>query len=90
VLWHGGGNPSGPAGSAFTVSGTGYPGNSAVALTFKDVNGAVTSLGTVTTDATGAFSQAVTVPAGAAMGCAKVTAKSRITSVQVVKTFKVT
>ena len=80
---------SGPAGASVTVSGSSFPPNDKVKLSFTDSAGTVTVLGTATTDASGAFSQGVTIPAGAAAGAGKLGAKSTFAGMQVLKTFTV-
>ena len=68
---------SGPAGSPFTISGGGFLENDSVKLVFRDANGAKTTLGTAIASATGDISFPSTVPAGAALGKAHITATAR-------------
>jgi hypothetical protein len=81
---------SGPPGTSVTLSGSGFPAGDSVTLKFKDVDGTKTSLGTVTTDANGAFSVSKTVPANADPGVGKLSAKSQVTAVTPKAAFTVT
>jgi Divergent InlB B-repeat domain len=58
----------GAPGSSTTVNGTGFTANHSVALSFSDASGTVTSLGSTTSNGSGAISQAVTIPGGASNG----------------------
>ncbi|MGN6377735.1 MAG: hypothetical protein ACTHNU_02165, partial [Gaiellales bacterium] len=68
---------TGAAGSALTISGSGVLANDQVKLVFRDASGVQTVLGTVTASTTGSFSLSTAVPAGAAVGKARITATSR-------------
>jgi hypothetical protein len=59
---------SGVAGTTVTVSGAGFTANHSVLLSFSDAAGTVTPLPSATSDGSGSFSKAVTIPAGAAVG----------------------
>jgi len=72
---------SGPAGTTATVSGTGFPRNVSVLVSFMDAAKKTTSLGSVPTDASGAFSVTETVPAGAATGNGKFIGNSKLVKV---------
>jgi hypothetical protein len=81
---------SGPTGTAVTLTGSNYPRSSAVKLTFVDFAGTITTLTSVTTNATGGFSTVRTVPPGAAVGNGKFTATSNLTAVKISQAFAVT
>ncbi len=59
---------SGAPGSGVTVNGTGFTANHSVALSFWAADGTITSLGTTMSSGSGAISQIVTIPGGAANG----------------------
>jgi hypothetical protein len=66
---------SGPAGTAITVTGTGFTLNGAcdyVSVSFVGANGASTTLGVVSLDSGGGFRITRSVPAGAATGTASI------------------
>ncbi len=77
-------------GSTVTFSGTGYVPGDTLKLSFTDHKGAKTVLPVVTVNGTGEFSTEFTIPAGAAVGAAKLNAKSTETAVSVNGTFNVT
>jgi hypothetical protein len=81
---------SGPAGTAVTLTGSGYPPNDQVTLSFKDAAGTVTTFASVTTSPTGGFSTIQNIPGGAAAGTGTFTAKSTLTGVKASGTFTVT
>ena len=76
---------SGPAGSTATVKGTGFSPNETVSITFDDA-----VVGSATADGTGAFSQMVTVPAGAAKGRHTFTAIGATSALATQASFRVT
>jgi hypothetical protein len=80
---------SGPPGASVAATGDSWPPNDKVTLTFKAANGKTTTLGTPTTDGSGALSTTVTIPADAVPGKAKLTGKSTFAGVTVAKTFTV-
>jgi hypothetical protein len=81
---------SGPPGTSVTVTGSDYPPNDTVTVRFKDAAKVTKTLGTATTDATGAFSKAFVIPATAAPGAGTLTATSGFAKVKVSKGFTVT
>jgi dipeptidyl aminopeptidase/acylaminoacyl peptidase len=62
---------AGPPLTSVTLSGTDFLSYQKVNVSFIDVNGTTTKLGSVTTNASGGFSAAVAVPGGAAPGKGK-------------------
>jgi hypothetical protein len=64
----------GAAGTSVTVNGSGFTAGATVKLSFADSAKHKTALGSVTANGSGAFSKAITIPAGAAKGKGKVTA----------------
>jgi hypothetical protein len=82
--------PSGPPGTAVTVTGAGFPAGDTVTLTFKDKSGKTTALGATTADGSGSFSKGVQVPQNARRGKGRFTAKSGVTGVAPKKAFTVT
>ena len=76
-------------GSNVTVSGVGYLPGDTVKLTFTDHKGVKTTLPNATVDGSGEVSLEFAVPAGAAEGSAKVTAKTTQTGVSITKTYTV-
>jgi subtilisin family serine protease len=76
---------SGPPGSTATVKGIGFSPNETVSITFDD-----TVVGSATADGTGAFSQMVTVPAGAAKGRHMFTAIGATSALATQASFRVT
>ena len=81
---------SAPRGTSVAITGAGFPANDTVKLTFKDAAGTVTTLPSAQSDSSGSFSTNFIVPAGAAVGKAKVTAKSNLTGASTVKSLTVT
>jgi Tol biopolymer transport system component len=81
---------SGTAGSAITVTGSGFIESDKVKLAFHDAGGVATVLGTATADATGAFTFPSTVPAGAAIGKGRITYSARSGLVGKAAAFTVT
>ncbi|MFI4991741.1 MAG: hypothetical protein ACHQHO_12625, partial [Solirubrobacterales bacterium] len=77
-------------GSTVTFSGTGYVAGDTLKLSFTDHKSAKTVLPVVTVNGSGEFSTEFTIPAGAAVGAAKLNAKSTETAVSVNGTFTVT
>jgi Tol biopolymer transport system component len=65
---------SGAPGSSVTVTGSDFLSEQTVKLSFVDANGTKTSLGSVKTSLSGAFTTPVTIPAGAATGTGKIKA----------------
>jgi hypothetical protein len=80
----------GAPGSSATLSGTGYPGEDTIKLTFTDHAKHKTTLSSVKTNAGGEFSTEVTVPPGAAEGAASFSAKSTIAAVSSTAAYTVT
>jgi hypothetical protein len=80
----------GAPGSTVTLSGSAYPPEDTVTLTFTDHAKAKTTLPSVKTSAGGTFSTEFTIPAGAAAGTATFEAKSKETGAKVKATFAVT
>jgi hypothetical protein len=78
---------SGPVGSSVTVTGSNYPTNTQVAVTFNGTS-ITTTPATITTTATGNFSATFTVPSSAAAGPNTVTATAGTRSAS--DTFAVT
>ena len=68
---------SGAAGTAITITGSGFIEKDRVKLVFHDAGAVATVLGTATADATGAFTFPSTVPAGAALGKGRITYSAR-------------
>jgi hypothetical protein len=81
---------SGAPGVSVTVSGAAFGPNEKVRLTFTDSARAKFALGSVTTDGSGAFSKSVTIPAGAAAGKGKVSAKGVTSGLKAAKAFTIT
>jgi hypothetical protein len=81
---------SAPRGSVVAVSGSGWIAGEKVAITFTDSLGVKTTYPAVTVDGTGSFSTNITIPAGAATGNGKITARSKVTSLSRSKTINVT
>lgn len=80
----------GPPGTAVRIDGSGYPANDTVPLRFKDKAGRSTNLGSVSTDAAGAFSISKSVPGNAAAGVGKFSGKSQVAAVNPKAAFDVT
>jgi hypothetical protein len=72
---------SGAAGSAITITGSGWIAGAKVTITFKAHDGTKFTLGNATANASGAISFPTTVPAGAAAGSAQITGKDAIAKV---------
>jgi hypothetical protein len=77
-------------GATVTVKGAAFGAGEKVNITFKDHAGTTSTLGQASADATGAFSLKVTIPAGAAVGKGKITAKGASSGLTATKAFKVT
>src|SRR5207248_2489503 len=76
-------SPSGgPGGTSVTLNGSGFPASSTVKIT-------VTSYPSVSTDASGAFSTSITIPAGAAPGTGRIAVTDTLTGVARTRTFSV-
>jgi hypothetical protein len=71
---------SGPAGTSVTLTGSHYPPNDVVTLSFKGAGHVNAALGTAHADSNGAFTQIVTIPAGAVAGKAHIYAASGLVS----------
>jgi hypothetical protein len=81
---------SGPPGATLTVGGSGYLPGDTVTPTFTDHAGVATVLPSVTTNAGGAFSTEIAIPAAAAAGAGTITLTSGQTGVHASRTFTVT
>jgi hypothetical protein len=79
---------SGAAGSTTTVSGSDFGPMERVTIKFKE--GTATKLVTVKTDHTGAFSDLVTIPAGATAGAAHIIASGHTSTLTASTSFTVT
>jgi hypothetical protein len=82
---------SGPPGAQVMLTGTSFPPNDTLALSFKDAAHSKSGLGSVVTDSTGSFAATINLPPGAASGRGTITAKSKFAKVlRVTRTFLVT
>jgi hypothetical protein len=87
-------NPtSGPAGTVTIVTGSGFGASESVAIFFVNHNGTKTQkvrVGTTTTNASGAFTQSITVPIAATPGLQTVRAQGGTSHLVAFATFDVT
>jgi hypothetical protein len=87
-------NPtSGKAGTVTIVTGTGFGASESVAILFVDHNGTKTikmRVGTATTDASGNFTDSVSIPLGATPGLQTVRAQGQVSHLVAFATFDVT
>lgn len=81
--------PEGAPGSSVTLSGSDYPAQATIKLTFTDDAGSKTTLASVKANASGSFSTEFTIPTDAAEGPGHFKAKSTIAGVSVTQAFKV-
>ena len=81
---------AGHAGSPVGVRGTNFGSFETVKILFRDSAGTRTALGSVTTDALGAFVASVSIPPNAAPGAATVRAAGQVSGLSANRPFTVT